>query len=185
MRRFRPAALLALAFVVTCVSLPASAQEAAEKPAAAWKPFQEFGFLTGSWSGTAESGSRVGGRVSRFATEMGGNFLVHRGTTVFPAQAGSAEDSTEEVGYYSYDRERRKYVATYFFSTGIVGHFDVEIPSDGNVRLVSTSLLNYDNGARMRMTLGRKSDAELAMQIEVAPSGKDFVSYVTSRMTKK
>ncbi len=185
MRRFGPAALFGLAMLVTCVSLPARAQEAAEKPAAAWKPFQEFGFLTGSWSGTAESGSRVGGRVSRFGLEMGGNFLVHRGTTVFPAQAGSPEDASEEVGYYSYDRERRKYVATYFFSTGIVGQFDVEIPADGSLRLVSTSLLNYDTGARMRMTLGKKGDAELALSIEVAPSGKDFVTYVTSRMTKK
>jgi len=185
MRRSFLAALVVFLVSVTCVSTPSLAQEAAEKPAAAWKPFQEFGFLTGSWSGTAESGSRIGGRVARFALEMGGNYLVQRGTTVLPAQAGAPEDSTEEVGYIFYDRDRRKYVATYFFSTGIVASCDVEIAADGVIRLVSTSLLNYDSGARMRLSIAKKSDAEMALTIDLASAGKDFTPYQTSRLSKK
>src|SRR5262249_20516049 len=117
--------------------------------------------------------------------EMGGNYLVQRGTTVFPAQTGSPEDSTEEVGYISYDRDRRKYVASYFFSTGVGGSFDVDIPSDGVLRLISTSLLNYDPRAKMSLTITRKSDAELSYQLELAPQGKDFIGLVTSKLTRK
>jgi len=184
MRLSRQPVLAMLGFAALLAARPLAAQETAEK-ATAWKPFQEFGFLTGSWSGTAESGGKVGGRVTRWTLEMGGNYLVQRGTTVFPAQGGGAEDSSEEVGYVSYDRERRKYVAQIYFSTGVVGFYDVELPSEGVVRLVSTSLLNFDMGGKMRLTLTKKADSELAYQLELAPGGKDFVAYVTSKMTKK
>src|SRR5512143_1435122 len=139
MKRFAAAALVALSLALVSLERPMEAQGTPARPSDAWKPFQEFGFLTGSWSGTAESGTRIGGRVVRWSMEMGGAYLVERGTTVFPAQAGAAEDSTEEVGYFAYDRDRRKYVAHFFYSTGVVGFYDVELASEGVIRLVSTS----------------------------------------------
>jgi hypothetical protein len=165
----------------------AAGQEAApqERAAPAWKPFQEFGFLTGAWSGTAESGGRVGGRVSRWTLEMGGNYLVHRGTTLFPAQNNTPEDSTEEVGYVAYDRDRRKYVAWYFYSTGVAGFYDVDFPSEGVIRLVSSTLLNYDSGARTRLTITKKSESEVTYQLDVAPGGKEFVTFITSKLSRK
>jgi len=185
MKRTVVAALVALSLSAVFAAASMEAQDTPAKPSEAWKPFQEFGFLSGSWSGTAENGPRVGGRVSRWTAEMGGNYLVQRGTTVFPAQAGATEDSTEDVGYIAYDRERRKYVAWYFFSTGVSGTFDVDLPSPGIVRMVSTSLENYDVGAKMRLTITRKSDAELAYQLELAPQGKEFVGLLTSKLAKK
>jgi hypothetical protein len=179
----RSASLSALALFIGLAAGPASAQESAS--GTAWKPFQEFGFLTGAWSGTAESGGRVGGRVSRFTTEMGGNYLVHRGTALFPAQKGQPEESTEETGYFAYDRERRRYVAFYFFSTGVSGTYDVDFPSEGVVRLQSTSQLNYESGARTRLTIARKSDTELSYQLEVATGGKDYVTFLSSKLTRK
>jgi hypothetical protein len=116
---------------------------------------------------------------------MGGNYLVSRGTTIFPAQSGQPEESTDDVGYFAYDRDRRKYVAYFYFSTGIIGIFDVDFPQDGTVRLVSSSLLNYEAGARMRLTFTRKSDAETGYQIDIAPSGKDFVPFLSSKLGKK
>jgi hypothetical protein len=115
---------------------------------------------------------------------MSGNYLVQRSNTIFPAQNQQAEESSEEIGYFTYDREKRKYVAHYYYSTGIVGTYDVEFPSEGTVRLVSTQLLNYEAGARLRMTFARKGD-EVQYLFEVAPSGKDFVTYVTSKLARK
>ena len=57
--------------------------------------------------------------------------------------------------------------------------------NDGVLRLQSTSLLNYDSGARSRVTFTRKSDSEVVYQLELAPGGKDFVTFVTSKMTRK
>jgi len=164
---------------------PATAGPAAPPAAAtpSWRPFQELAFLVGSWSGSAESGARVGGRVARFTPEFAGNYLVHRGSTILTADDGK-EETIEEIGTFSYDRDKRRYVATYFFSTGISATFDVEIVPDG-VRLTSREVLNAEAGTRMRMLFSRKNDGELTVSMDLAPAGKEFVPFLTSSLRKK
>lgn len=163
---------------VTAVPAPSTAAAAP-----AWRPFQEFAFLVGSWSGGAESGARVGGRVARFTPEFSGNYLVHRGSTILTADDGR-EETIEEVGYFAYDREKRRYVASYFYSTGISATFDVEIAPEV-VRLASRELLNAEAGTKARMLFARKADGELALSMDLAPAGKDFVPFLTSSLRKK
>lgn len=156
---------------------------AAAAAAPAWRPFQELAFLVGSWSGSAESGARVGGRVARFTPEFTGNYLVHRGSTILTADDGK-EDTIEEVGYFAYDRDKRRYVALYFFSTGISATFDVEIAPEG-LRLASRELLNAEAGTKVRMLFSRKPDGELTLSMDLAPPGKDFVPWLVSALKKK
>jgi hypothetical protein len=162
---------------------PATSGAAPAAGAAAWRPFQELAFLTGSWSGAAESGARVGGRVAHFTPQFSGNYLVHRGSTILTADDGK-EETIEEVGYFTYDREKRRYVASYFFSTGIMGTFDVEMVPEG-VRLVSRELLNAEAGTKARMLFSRKAEGEISLSTELAPGGKDFVLWLTSSLKKK
>lgn len=157
----------------------------AAAPAAAWKPFDEFRGLVGTWSGTADWNKRIGGRVARFGVEMGGNFLVHRGSTIFSASEGLAEEATEEYGIYAYDRVKRKYVAHYFYSTGVYGVYDVEFGADGTVRLQSTQLSNYEDGARARMTFQKTGDTQLSAAFDLAAAGQAFQPFLTSKLTKK
>ncbi len=173
------AGLLLVAFSAA----PAGAQAPAPTPA--WKPFSELSFLLGAWSGTAMRGDRVGGRIDRFALELGGNYLVHRGSTVFPAEEGKPEETLEEVGYFSYDREKRRYVASYFFSTGVSADYDVAILPDGGLRLTAPSLTNYEAGARSRLLFSRREDGGLEASLDIAAPGKDFVPYVTGSLKKK
>ncbi|HEX7528097.1 MAG TPA: heme-binding beta-barrel domain-containing protein [Thermoanaerobaculia bacterium] len=162
---------------------PAASAPSTAAVAPAWRPFQEFAFLVGSWSGGAESGARVGGRVAHFAPEFSGNYLVHRGSTILTADDGK-EETIEEVGYFAYDREKRRYVASYFFSTGISATFDVEIAPE-SVRLTSRELLNAEAGTKARMLFARKADGELALSMDLAPGGRDFVPFLTSSLRKK
>ena len=175
--------------LVALAAAPADAQappDTQAPPAApSWKPFGEFAFLLGYWSGTASSGNRFGGRIDRFTLELNGNYLVHRGSTVFPAEEGRPEETVEEVGYVSYDRGRRRYVASYFFSTGIFGTFDVEILVEGSIRLTAPALMNYESGARSRLVFVRRADGGLDASIDIAPPGKDFVAYLTGSLKKK
>lgn len=166
----------------TAVPAPATAAVPAA-PAPAWRPFQELGFLVGSWSGAAESGARVGGRVARFTPEFSGNYLVHRGSTILTADDGK-EETIEEVGYFAYDREKRRYVASYFFSTGISATFDVEVAPE-SARLVSRELLNAEAGTKARMLFARKADGELSLSMDLASPGRDFVPFLTSSLRKK
>lgn len=175
---------IASLIVTLALAGAALAQEAPpEEPA--WKPFQEFGFALGSSSGTAESGGRVGGTVSRFSFEMNGNFLLHRVSTIFPAQEGKPEEALELLGYCAYDREARKYTATYYFSTGLMGFFDVEFQQDGSVRFTSTRLVNYDPGARARIVVTKKGEAGHDVALELASAGKEFSPYFSAKLTKK
>ncbi len=167
----------------TAVPAPSTAAAAPTAAVPAWRPFQELGFLVGSWSGVAESGTRVGGRVARFTPESSGNYLVHRGSTILTADDGK-EETIEEVGYFAYDREKRRYVASYFFSTGISATFDVEVAAE-SARLTSRELLNAEAGTKARMLFAHKADGELALSMDLAPAGKDFVPFLTSSLRKK
>ena len=166
----------------TAVPAPSTAAALAV-PAPAWRPFQELGFLVGSWSGAAESGARLGGRVARFTPEFAGNYLIHRGSTTLTADDGK-EETIEEVGYFAYDREKRRYVASYFFSTGISATFDVEVAPEG-ARLVSRELLNAEAGTKARMLFARKPDGELALSMDLAPPGRDFAPWLVSALKKR
>jgi len=187
--------LLALVLSVPAAAqIPAASTPAAVAPAPvtaavpaaaapAWRPFQELGFLVGSWSGVAESGARVGGRVARFTPEFSGNYLVHRGSTILTADDGK-EETIDEVGYFAYDREKRRYVASYFFSTGISATFDVEVAAE-SARLVSREMLNAEPGTKARMLFTRKTDGELSLSTDLAPPGGDFVPWLVSALKKK
>jgi hypothetical protein len=167
------------------VATPTPQPPAPAAPAApAWKPFQELAFLTGSWTGTASLGARFGGRVARFGPELSGAFFVVRGSTFLAAEEGAREETLEEEGWFAYDREKRKYVATWFFSNGVVGAFDVELLLDG-VRLTSREVVNYESGTRARLLFQRRPEGDVAMNVDLAAPGKDFVPWLVSALKKK
>ena len=167
------------------VATPAPQPPATAAPAApAWKPFQELAFLTGSWTGTASLGARFGGRVARFGPELSGAFFVVRGSTFIAADEGGREETLEEEGWFAYDREKRKYVATWLFSNGVVGAFDVELLPDG-VRLLSREIVNYESGTRARLLFQRRPEGDVAMNVDLALPGKDFVPWLVSALKKK
>ncbi|MFI5181581.1 MAG: heme-binding beta-barrel domain-containing protein [Thermoanaerobaculia bacterium] len=157
----------------------------APAPAPVWRPFAEFSPLVGSWSGAATASERFGGRVAHFSMELAGTAFVERTSTIFPAEEGKPEEAFEEVGYVTYSREKRRYMATYFFSTGVSGTFDVEILPDGGIRMTSGALSNYEAGARSRRVFARKADGSLDLSLDLAPSGKDFAPFLSGTLKKK
>lgn len=163
---------------------PAGAQ-APTAAAPAWRPFGEFAFLLGSWSGTTSTGGRIGGRVVRFTMELNGTVLVERGSTIFPAGDGKPEEAAEELGCVTYDREKRRYVATFYFSTGVFGAYDVEIPAEGVIRMTAPALGNFEAGARARVVFSRRADGGLDTALDIAPPGREFVAFQSSSLKKK
>ncbi len=151
----------------------------------AWKPFQELAFLSGAWTGGASVGTRFGGRVARFGSELvGGFFVAHASTILAAEEGGRPEETLEEEGWFAYDREKRKYTATWFFSNGVSGVFDVEVLPDG-VRLLSRELVNYEAGTRARMLFQKRPEGDVAMDVDLAPPGKDFAPWLVSALKKK
>jgi hypothetical protein len=171
--------------LATPAPAPASAPAAASPAPPAWKPFQELAFLAGSWTGGASVGTRFGGRVARFGPELLGSYFVVHGSTILAAEEGGRpEETLDEEGWFAYDREKRRYVAAWFFSNGVSGLFDVDLLPDG-VRLLSRELLNYEAGTRARMVFQRRAEGDVAMNVDLAPPGKDFVPWLVSALKKK
>lgn len=164
---------------------PAGAQAPPPAAAPAWRPFAEFAPLLGTWSGTATSGTRIGGLAARFSMELAGTVFAERTTSVFPAEDGRPEETFDEVGYVSYDREKRRYVAAYYFSTGVFGSYDVEILPEGGIRMTAAALSNYEAGARSRRAFTRKVDGSLDLSLDLAPAGKDFTPFLSGTLKKK
>ena len=162
--------------------VPQEAPDAAGAPASAWKPFQEFGFLLGSWTGTSESGKRIGGSVVQASSELSGNYVSFRGMRLFPEQDGRAEETIEEIGTFYYDRDKRHYGAHLYFSSGVVGVYDVEVGS-GMLKLTSREIVNYE-GARSRITLS-KSQEGLLYIVDFAPPGKDFLPLFSAKLSRR
>lgn len=174
---FLPGALvLLLAALATAAPAPAAGE---------WKLFQEFNFLSGSWSGPAESGGRIGGRVVTLATEVDGAMLRYRATTFFPAKDALPELRTEEIGHIVYDSARGKYVALVVFSTKAWGIYDAEVRPDGSIIFLSKEMANLEAGTRSRWTLLKKADGSVAETLEVAPPSRDFVPFLSSTLAKK
>jgi hypothetical protein len=168
----------------SATAVPASTP--APAPAApAWKPFQELAFLSGSWAGGANLGARFGGRVVRLGPELLGSFFALHGSIILAAEEGGRpEETLEEEGWFAYDRERRRYAATWFFSNGVSGTFDVELLPDG-IRLLSRELVNYESGTRARMLFQKRPGGDVAMNVDLAPPGKDFVPWLVSVLKRK
>ena len=172
-------------FALLTLLLVAPSVGAQDQPAATdWKVFQEFGFLNGSWSGPAESGGRVGGRVVSFTSAVGGAQLSYRATTYYPAKEALPESSTEEVAHIVYDGAKGKYVALLVFSTKVWGLYEAEIRSDGIV-FTAKEMANLEAGLRSRWTFTRKADGSIAELLEVAAPGKDFAPYVSATLSRK
>lgn len=165
--------------------LAATDAEAQAPPAGEWKVFQEFDFVSGSWSGPAESAGRIGGRVVSVGPEVGGAALSYRATTFYPAKDALPELRTEEVARIVYDGARGKYVALVVFSTKAWGVYDAEVRPDGSVRFASREMANLEAGTRSRWTLSRRADGSLLEELDVAPPGRDFALYLSSALAKK
>ena len=175
-------ALLLPAFFLLLTEAAATAQAPS---AGEWKLFQEFNFLTGSLSGSAESGGRIGGRVVSLGPEVSGSTLAYRATTFYPVKDNLPEARSEEIAHIVYDSARGKYVALVVFSTKAWGLYDAEVRSDGSILFTSREIGNLDAGTRSRWSLSRRPDGTILEELDLAPPGKDFVPYLKATLTKK
>ena len=104
---------------------------------------------------------------------------MERGSTIFPAEEGRPEESLDESASGPTTAKGGSTSASYFFSTGVSGAFEAEIREDGSIRLVAPSLLNYEAGARARLTLRKVGESGLEVAMDLAPPAR--TSSPTSR----
>jgi hypothetical protein len=163
---------------ILLVSLAAIAQDPIGK-----SPFDPIRFFEGHWQGTTkgEPGDGKGKRDYEFV--LGGKFLRASNKTVYPPQEKNPKGEVhEDVGYFSYDRQRKKLLLRQFHVEGFVNEYvEQEGTKDGKTLVFETERIeNIPDGWRARETYKIISQDEYAEVFELAEPKKEFTVYAES-----
>jgi len=173
--------LLLPALVLLLAALPASAQAPA---AGEWKLFQEFNFVAGSWSGSAESGGRIGGRVVTVGPEVDGATLRYRATTYYPAKDNLPESRSEEIAHIVYDGAKASTPPS-SSSRRRPGDLRRRVPRRRVDRLRLQGDVEPGGGDPLPLDAPEEGRRVGRETLEVAPPARDFVTFLSATLTKK
>jgi hypothetical protein len=149
-------------------------------------PLNAIRYLAGSWQGRS-SGQFGSGTIRRdYTFVLGGRYLRSQTSAKYePQKPGQKPESHEDVGYFSYDTERKRLVFREFLSEGAVLTYTAEPATNGNLVFTTESVENnLAPGMRARVTFKRVSDGEMEETLELAPKGAAFQVYVKSRLKR-
>lgn len=172
-------AIHCMAAALLFVSLVATAQEPAAK-----SPLDPIKFFAGHWRGTShgEPGDGKGERDYEFV--LRGKFLRVTNRTVYPPQVKNSKGEVhEDIGIFSYDRQRKRLVLRQFHVEGFVNEYvEQERAKDGKTLVFETERIeNIPAGWRARETYRLLNQDEYSEVFELAEPGKDFAVYAESR----
>lgn len=107
--------------------------------------------------------------------------MTHK--AVYPPQEKNSKGEVhEDLGYFSYDGKRKKFVLRQFHIEGFVNEYVArEIAPDGKTLVLLTDRIeNIPNGWRARETYTIVKQNEYAEVFELAEPGKEFKLYSAS-----
>ncbi len=172
-------------FFVTAAVIAAVLLSAAQdaKKSGAWEPFRYF---EGNWKGTAagEPGQGTVERSYRFI--LNGKFMEGRNASVYPPQEkNKSGEKHQDLGIYSYDKARKKFVLRQFHVEGFVNTY-VQKETGDPKRIVfeSEAIENIPPGWRARETWTIVSQDEFTEKFELAEPGKEFAVYSESKLRR-
>lgn len=173
--------LLSIALLSAGAAAGAAAAESGESDP---DPLAPLAFLLGTWRG---EGSGIGGDAvveHRYERVIQERFirLTTRSESAPVADGGSGEVH-EDVGYFSYDPDRRLILLRQFLSEGYVNTYVLERASDAELVLVTESTEGA-GGTAARVSWEIAGPAEYVMRLDLAPPGGDFFECRVLRMRR-
>jgi hypothetical protein len=165
-----------------CVPFLLHAQQT--PPKTSWQPLD---FFVGHWHGTSQGEPGRGSGQRDFEFVLRGKFLRVKNKIAYPPQERNPKGEThEDVGWYSYDNNRKKFVLRQFHVEGFVNEYiEQERSPDGKtIVFISERIENIPEGWRARETYRIMSPDEYKELFELAPPEKEFSTYSTSRWTR-
>ena len=150
-----------------------------------WAPFR---FFIGSWEGSGEGGSGKSKTERDYKFLLNGKFLQVRNKSVFePQEKNPKGEVHEDIGFFSYDSGRKKFVLRQFHVEGFVNQYVLQnLAEDGKTMVfVTESIENIPSGWRAEETYKVLEDDEFTEVFELAAPGKDYEVYTKSHFTRK
>lgn len=141
-----------------------------------WEPLRK---LEGKWIGTGrgEPGDSTVTRSYEFVLQ--GRFLQIRSQSIYPPQEKNPKGEVhEELGMFSYDKQRKLFILRQFHVEGFVNQYAQQAnPTDGNeITFQSEAIENIAPGWQARESY-RFGDGEFWETFELAAPGGDFQIY--------
>ena len=142
--------------------------------------------LIGRWTGTSE-GQPGKGLVERlYERVLGSKFIQVRNRSTYPPQEKNPKGEThEDIGFFSFDKNRKRIVFRQFHVEGFVSQYVHDTESSVQ-RLVFTteSIENIPPGWRARETYIVHGPDEFEEVFELAQAGKEFELYSRARLKR-
>lgn len=174
-----------LMLVIIALILPGLSSQS-DKRQDVWEPLK---FLVGSWEGTG-TGRPGRSRVQReYLFVLGDRFLQVKNKSTYPPQKENPKgESHEDLGVFSYDRNRKQFVLRQFHVEGFVNQYTLEpvAATESKVLVfISESIENIPSGWRARETYRIVNSNQFTETFELAAPGKEFEVYTETHFRRK
>ena len=167
------------------VVLSALCSGQSEKAPDVWEPLRYF---VGSWEGTGK-GQPGKSKVEReYQFVLNGGFLQVKNKSVFARHRLNPKGEVhEDVGLFSYDRNRKQFVLRQRRVEGFVNNYAFDpAASDGKtLTFISEGIGNIAPGWRAKETYKILNANEFIETFELAAPGKEFAIYAESHFKRK
>jgi hypothetical protein len=174
-----------VAAAVLLLAFAAAGQQPATGSKATSSPLQPVEFLLGNWEGTTQGQPGQGKGERHYELVLGGKFLHGRNRTVYPPQEKNLKGEVhEDVGYFSYDRSRKRLVLRQFHVEGFVNEYIERQDGSSQAKTLvfeTERIENIPQGWRARETYKIISPDEFVEVFELAEPQKEFSVYAESR----
>jgi hypothetical protein len=179
------ALILALFCALAGASLPAK-----DKPPVQYKisiptppDFSTLGWLRGQWTGKTDSNGLPGDAKLTVSPDLENHFLVFRGEVSLAATPSVPAAKESWMGILSTGPDATQFILRVFSSTGFITRYRL-IVEGAEVRLNPEGGDSPPPGWLFRRIWARTGTDEFSETVQVAPPGKAFFDYYTTKFAR-
>lgn len=172
-----------LAVLVVLMSGLLFAQTGQEKD-----PWELLRFLEGRWAGQGEGMSGHSELTQDYHFILNGQFLQMKTRAVFkPQEKNPKGEIHEDMGLFSYDRARKKFIMRGFYVEGFVNRYVLgRVSEDGKTFIFETEdVENGPPGTKAKLEFKRMGAGELEQSFYVAFPGSEYSCFSVNKLKKQ
>jgi hypothetical protein len=172
-------------FLIIFLLLPAVSFAQSTKKDSLWFTLKPF---IGTWAGDGEGEPGKGKYERSYQFILNKNFIEIKNKSTYPPSANNPKGEVhEDIGYFSYDKARKKFKLRQFHIEAFVNTFVLDsISADKkNIVFISENIENIPKGFRAKETYRLLSDTEIEETFEIAEPGKDFTVYTKVKLIRQ
>jgi len=167
--------------LVLIVLLPALVAAQTDKKIDVWQPLK---FLEGKW----EAASEVSTVTQEYQFILNRKYIQMKTKAVFkPNEKNPRGEVHEDLGIFSYDQFRKKYMLRGFYVEGFVNQYVLDsISDDGKTfTFVTEQIENAPSGTKAKLIFKVINNDEIEQSFHVAWPGKEFSCFSLNKLKRK